>query len=257
MADNLVLPKGKLYFDPMTAGTTTKTGERFLGNCPGFTLTTSNEKLDHFSSTGGIRTKDKTVILQIDRTGTLTTDNISAENLALFFVGTQSTVTAVSTPVTGEAVNDVIKGRFYQLGVSGSFPAGVRDISAVTVKKGVTTLVAGTDYAVDLTLARLEILTGSVTISNGDDLTVDYTLDASSRSQIVSSSTAAGTKGALRYVADNPEGTNRDFYMPYVELTPNGDYSMIGEEWQTMEFSIEVLKLNDSTAQVYIDGRPA
>lgn len=256
MADNLVLGRGELYFDPFIAGTTTKTGERYMGNTTEININVESDKLDHFSSDRGIREKDRSVILELRRQGTFTTDNMATENLAMFLLGDVSTVTQTSGTVTAEAVNDVIKGRYYQLGVSGSNPQGVRAVSAVTVKKGVTVLVADTDYSLDVTLGRIRILEGSVTVSNGDDLTVDYTRAANSRNRITTGASAE-IKGALRYISYNSEGEQRDMYIPYALITPNGDLAMKGEEWQQASFNIEVQKLNANTAAIYLDGRPA
>ena len=62
--------------------------------------------------------------------------------------------------------------------------------------------------------------------------------------------------GALRFVADNPKGDNRDYYFPYVKLAPDGDYALKGDEWQQISFSFEVLKKASNIEAVYVDGRP-
>jgi hypothetical protein len=256
MADNLVLGRGELYFDPFLSGTTTKTGERYIGNTTEININVESDKLDHFSSDRGIREKDRSVILELRRQGTFSTDNMATENLAMFLLGDVSTVTQTSTPVVGEAINDVIKGRYYQIGATAGNPQGVRAVSSVTVKKGASTLVLNTDYSLDTTLGRIRVLEGSVTVSNGDDLTVDYTPAANSRSRIVTGASAE-IKGALRYISYNPEGEQRDMYIPYALITPNGDLAMKGEEWQQASFNIEVQKLDNNTAAIYLDGRPA
>ena len=254
MSSNYTLGKGEVHFGQFVSGTQVPRGERFFGDVRALSVTAEQENLDHFSSTRGIRTKDASVVLQLDYSGSFETENISAENLALFFLGESLTTTATSTPVVGEALADVEKGLSYQLGTSSTLPAGVRKVSAVTVKKGASTLVAGTDYVLDATLARITILDTSVTVSNGDDLTVDYTIDASTRQRVVSKSSTI--EGSLRYISYNPSGAQQDYFMPWVKITPNGDFSLIGEEWQVLGFSIEVLKKGNLEA-VYIDGRPA
>ena len=67
----------------------------------------------------------------------------------------------------------------------------------------------------------------------------------------------AGTevRGALRYISTNPVGPKKDVYWPYVKLTPNGDFSLKGDEWQTIPFTFEVLKKDNVTPRVVIDGR--
>lgn len=254
MSSNYTLGKGEVHFGQFVSGTQVPRGERFFGDVRALSVTAEQENLDHFSSTRGIRTKDASVVLQLDYSGSFETENISAENLALFFLGESLTTTATATPVVGEALADVEKGLSYQLGTSSTLPAGVRKVSSVTVKKGATTLVAGTDYVLDATLARITILDTSVIVVNGDDLTVDYTIDASTRQRVVSKSSTI--EGSLRYISYNPSGAQQDYFMPWVKITPNGDFSLIGEEWQVLGFSIEVLKKGNLEA-VYIDGRPA
>src|SRR5574343_981499 len=253
MSNNYTLGRGEIWFAPFVAGTQTPKGERYFGNSPELGFTAEQENLDLYSSDRGVRIKDESVLLQLDYSGSFTTDNISPETLAIFFLGESMTTTVTSTPVVGEAVADVEKGLTYQLGTSATYPAGVRKISAVIVKKGATTLVAGTDYTVDLTLARLTILTTSVTLTNGDDLTVDYTIDASTRDRVISKSKTI--EGSLRFVASNPSGKLQDYFMPWVKVTPNGDFPLIGEEWLKMSLNVEVLKKGTLEA-LYIDGRP-
>lgn len=255
MADNLVLGRGELYFDPFLSGTTTKTGERYIGNTTEININVESDKLDHFSSDRGIREKDRSVILELRRQGSFTTDNMATENLAMFLLGDVSTVTQTTGPVTAEGISDVIKGRYYQIGVSSGNPQGVRGVSAVTVKKGATTLVLNTDYSLDAALGRIKILDGSSTVANGDDLAVDYTRASNTRTRVTTGASAE-IKGALRYISYNPEGEQRDLYLPYVLITPNGDLAMKGEEWQQASFNIEIQKLDTNTAAIYVDGRP-
>jgi hypothetical protein len=249
------IPRGKVFFDPYNASEEL-TGERYIGNCPGITINISSEKSDHYNSEGGLREKDASILVQVDRTGTLNCDNMSLANLQLFLSGTQDTVTQASTPITNEP-HTVQQGRYYQLGQSTSNPAGVRNIGSVVVTDtaGLTTYVAGTDYNIDTTLGRIQILAGAIV----DDqiIHVDYTPTATSWERVKTGSTAE-LYGALRIVADNASGDNRDFYMPKVSLTPNGELPIVAEgiEFASMAFALEVLKPANAEA-IYVDGRPA
>ncbi len=257
---NYVLGRGKLFFDQFLPGTNTKTGERYLGNSPALSLTSESESLDHFNSDEGINVKDDSVTLSTNRTGSFTLDDISMENIALFFNATLAPVTQSSGSVVDEQASaGVVKGAYYQLGVPTN-PAGVRGVSAVTVKAGAsagaaTALVAGTDYDVDLALARVYIRPGS-SVNTAHNLYVSYTRAANSREQAVVNS-GATVEGALRFIAINAKGVNRDYYFPKVTISPNGDFSLKGDDWQQLPFNLEILKLNDSTASMYIDGRAA
>ncbi len=243
------LGKGEVYFDQGS-------GERYFGNTTEFNITIESENLDHFDSDHGIRVKDDSVVLEITRNGSLITDNISKENIALFFLGDVSVVTQVATPVVGEVVTTTaVKGYYYQLGKTTNNPQGVRGVTAVVVKVGATTMVLNTDYTLDATMGRIHILETGSTIIAGDDIAVDYTPAANTRERI-STNNAASLTGSLRFVAFNPKGTNRDFYIPAVTLRPTGDFALKGDDWQAAGFAIEINQ-NTGQAAIYIDGRPA
>ena len=255
MANNYTLGRGELWFDRFADQVSlTASGERYFGNTPEFNATIESENLEHYNSDRGVREKDESIVLQTNRTASFTTDNVSPENLALFFFGTSEVFSTAGGSVVGETFVDVIKGLTYQLGASPTNPSGTRNVSAVAVRKGATTLVANVDYTLDAALGRITVLTTGSTVITGDDLAVDYTTGAQTRERIVSGTTAVG--GALRYISYNPQGKKFDWFMPYVKLSPNGDFALKGDEWQSIPFNIEILKKGTLEA-LYIDGRPA
>jgi hypothetical protein len=242
--------RGKVFFDVFTSGTTVGTGERYLGNTPAFNLTTASENLDHFDADEGIKSKDKSVTLSLNRTGQITCDNIDPDNVALFFLA--ATATQVQAAATGKtSVFAVLHGdRWYQLGVTTGNPSGDRDVASVSIPGGTVT----TDYTVDATLGRIYIVAGGAL--DGDlAITVTYNTLAKSRKTIISSSSAS-VDGALRFIAYNPTGTNLDYYMPSVKLAPNGDYELKGDAWQQMSFTVEIQERDADTEAIYVDGRP-
>lgn len=260
--NNYTLGRGEIYFARRDA-LGRLGGERYLGNTPEFNTNFESETLDHYSSDRGIREKDASVILQINRTGSLITDNISPENVALFFFGEPQALTIAQATVTDEQVGvtgiGIEKGMFYQLGMTPANPSGARGIifpgtagTMFTLKKGATTLVAGTDYVLNAPLGRVEILETSETVLDGDMLTATYTVAASTRTRIISGSSPI--EGALRFVAHNPTGKNIDYFMPSVKLSPNGDYALKSDEWQQIPFNVEILKPENMEA-VYADDR--
>lgn len=262
MANNYTLGRGKLYFDPFATGATVSAstvglGERYLGNSPEFTLSLESTKLDHFNADEGVRVKDRSVLLELNRTGSFIVDDISAENLALFVLGSTSTVSQTSATGVTSAFTAVKADQYYQLGVTTSTPAGVRDVTNVVVTNTATpatVYVAGTDYIVDLDLARIQIVAGGACVGQG--ITVTYNRAATTYERIVTASSAE-VEGALRFIAFNAEGTQRDFYFPYVRLTPSGDFALKGDEWQQLSFEVEILQKADTIQAIYIDGRPA
>lgn len=174
MADNLVLGRGKLFFEPYLLGQTTGGTKGYFGDTTDVTLAQNVTKLDHYSSEGGLKVKDRTVELQRDMTITFTCDNISTGNLTLWFGGS----------------------------AGGTEPS---------------------DAPTDI----------------GDLLLIGK---------------ANAIYGAMFFEEDNGVGTNVNYWFPYVNLTPNGNYALKGDAWQTMGFTAEVLKRDDDTERLYIYG---
>jgi len=253
----LVIPKGSVYIDLYDANDAL-TGERAFGSTPGLTVNITSESLEHYSAESGISEKDEESTTKITRKAALQADNVVADNLALFVVGDKSTVNQAATPVVDEAIT-VLKDRYYQLGVSSSNPTGVRNVSSVDVALtgGTPTYVLDTDYTLDAALGRIYIISGG-SIADDADLVIDYTPAVETRERVASSSLASKT-AAVRFIAANPRGDNRDWYFPKVTLKPNGDAVLKQTDpvWFTMGFDIEVLKKDASTEAVYIDGRAA
>lgn len=247
---------GEMYFEPLLNGI--YQGERYLGNAPSAELSIEPQKLDHYDADTNEVSKDFSFATRVDRTMALTLDDLSEENAALFFSAAASTVTQTSTAVVAQPVNDVQLGRYYQLGQSTANPTGVRNVSAVAVKKGAATLVINTDYMLDAARGRIYIVpTGTVVA--GDDLTVDYTPAANSRRRLAS---GAGTtvEGRMRFLANNLAGANRDYYFPSVSITPSGSFQLKGggenPQVGTLTLAVEILKPANAEA-IYIDGEAA
>lgn len=258
MANNYTLGRGELHFAKFLPGIATPGGERYIGNTPQFSATIENENLDHYNSDHGVREKDESIALQTDRNASFTTDNIHPDNLALFFFGSKINLAVTGATVTGEEILNLEKGLHYQLGRTEANPVGARalDVTTAPIVKDKTTpatiYVAGTDYEINPDLGRITILEGGSIPANGG-ITVDYTTKTSTRSRVISGSKPI--EGALHYIADNPAGENFDWYMPWVKLTPNGDFELKGDEWQTIPFNVEILKQSGKEA-IYVDGRP-
>lgn len=260
---NYTLGRGRVFFDRFpnnvtVTATTRGEGERYFGNTPEVSTSSSAESLDHYDSDSGVKTKDDSVQLSLDRSGSFTCDNISIENLALYYQGDSSTLTQAASTGVVEVISGVKQARFYQLGFSASTPQGVRKVSNVVVKKGAgytTTVAPAGNYEVDETTGRIYVLPGSTGIPDNTDIQVTYDIAASTREVVVSKNQSI--YGSLRFVADNPKGKNFDVYMPYVKLSPDGDYSLKGDDWQSMGFTIEILKKASNIEAVYVDGRPA
>ncbi len=253
-SNDYVFGRGELYVDLIDSNGAT-VGERFLGNCPGFTLSVESEQFEHFSSTSGIRSKDLTVTQSVDFSAQIQCDDVSSANLALFLGGAVGSKAQVATPVANEP-HTVKQGLEYQLGTSSSNPTGVRDVGSVVVTNvaGSTTYVLDTDYRLNATLGRIYIIPGGA-IADDQVIHVDYTPVAGSRVQVTSGN-AGRLTAAVRFLAANANGTNRDLYIASASLSPEGELPLITEdELASFTLNVGVSEKNSQTAAIIIDGR--
>lgn len=245
--ENYILGRGEIWFK--------KDGDnayRFLGNAPTFNLNITSEKLEHFRSTRGVREKDRTIILQTNRTANIVAEDINVDNLSLFFLGETLSVTQAGLTAQTETFSDIKVGRSYQVGETPTRPTGLRKLTTPVLKKGTTALVFGTDYTIDADRGFFEILAGG-TLVDGDDVTLEFGVAASSRKQVISGSDS--TTGAMKFVAYNAEGEDLDYFLPLVEISPNGEYGLISENaLQTLPLTVDV-QTKGNLAAVYLEGQ--
>lgn len=325
--DDYVFGRGVCFFAPFDANGVPM-GERDLGNTPGVTLTVTSEKAEHFSSRTGLRLKDLSVTISVAFDSTITLEDISADNLALFVAGASATVTQAAAGVTNERIYNAQSGKHYQLGTSTTVITGVRGVTSVTIgcyelinaaaRANSTAVVVGqifksgtdvfvvsvagttagsaptydvaivgndttdgtatvlflgttsnytltTDYILSAGSARVGIVVGGnlglacivyTTVSGLYlSLNANYTKDANTRTQITSTG-AGSVTGQFRFVADNANGTNRDFFIADCTLSADGELPLITEnEVAQFTFTLGINERDTSTPQVIIDGR--
>ena len=263
------LGRGEVFFNKFKPGTNIGEGERYLGNTPEYLLTNEVETLDHFNADRGLREKDESVLLEISSSGSMNCDNISGENVALFFLGNLLTKSSTSVTAQKEVFTNWKRGLTLQLGTTDATPTGVRKVSNVKVGKaaksatlnltgdisaipGVTIVDAAGNYEVDLELGRLYLEPTSTEINGDIKLVVQFDVAAQSREMVISSNDVV--QGSLRFVSHNAKGENKDYFFPKVTLSPDGDYNLKGDDWQSMGFTFDALKLQ-GRERVYIDIR--
>lgn len=252
---NYTLGRGEVHFAKFGPGQVPG-GERYLGNTPAFGFSAEVENLDHYNSDRGIREKDESIILQVDRAGAITCDNISMENLAMFWFGESSLVTVVAATAQTETLTGVSPGLGYQLGISDAAPAGLRKVDNVVLSADVggtpTPLVEGTDFTLDAERGRVTFIDGGA-VEDGTAVEATYDVGGYTMPRVISGDKPI--EGALRFIAYNPAGKQIDYYLPWVKITPSGDYELKGDDWQQMTFDMEILKKPGREA-VYADGEP-
>ena len=124
-----------------------------------------------------------------------------------------------------------------------------------------TALTEGVDFimtAEDAKAGQITIVDTSADVAAaltaGNSLVVVYDCAASTMKKIKLFSETQ-ILGRLRFVSDNPTGTQCTFLAKNVSLTPSGDTAFIGDDWSTLSFSAECLKSTDpaDVGSPYID----
>ena len=250
MAD-IILGSGKMYWDQEDSAGALSGNEVYLAETPGLSLTASPERVEDWSSDGKIAEKHLDVAVKLTRDLSFSLKDISMTNLALFLIGTESVITQVATPIVGEVLtNSSVQGTYLQIGVNAS---GARGMSAVVIDDDAVAATLGADYTLDEALGRIYIVPGGG-IVDGSVLDADYTPTVNTRNQVTTDQLGAKF-GALRFIADNTDGAERDYYWPKVSLNPDGELALKSRDAvQEMSFAAAVAT-RTGFAQVYIDDR--
>lgn len=333
--DNYTLGKGVVYFNRKDATTGLYGGERDLGNAPAFSFNIALEKLEHFSSRGGLKAKDKEIISQITPGCSFTLDEINKENLALLTLADLNEVSQSAGSVSAEAITANLGRRsvldYRSIGVytithdavtlvgDGVFLVGNTVTSSnaspgtgivcavidantiqIAIQSGVfanTDTITDTDSDTAVMNADPVWVPGVIMVQDDAD-TITYTAGAegvgnyqvvtSLRDDVIgrilinedqtspASAIAEGdtlhvtygyamasytevrafketqVEGELRFVSDNPAGTQQELSIWRCSLTPSGDTAYIGDDWSTLGFAGEILKDETNAASPYM-----
>lgn len=241
--------RGQVFFNKFIPGTTTPTGERYLGNTPTLNVTSTYQDLPHYTSDYKVREMDDNFTLQTDRGGTFGVDNASIENLGLMFGSDPVVESVVAATAATDTLSDVKLGYWYPLGVTPETPDGVGAVDNVTVT-GATPVTEDGNFTVDLDTGRIYLLLDALDVADGDDLTVTYDVVASESLLVIEE--GEQVEGSMRFISDNPKGSNKNYFWPYVRIQPTGDFAVKGEQWQVISFNFAVLTPKDGRKRVYI-----
>lgn len=249
--DRYKLGRGILYFAELDDNGRPK-GWRDLGNAPEFNLNIEQETLEHRSSREGLRSVDKEVTISRDLNFNFQLEEFNHQNMAALFSGERATHTNVAVAGFSDhtAYTDVQLGHWYDIIDSDGNRAYDITASDLTVEVGATTLVKDTDYEVDTEMGRIFLLSDASDVSEGDD--INMTLDANAYAGAVDevqALTQTAVTGALKFIEENPADSDRkgEYTFWKINLTAEGDVSMIGDEWANMPFSGKAQKNEDAS----------
>lgn len=235
-SDNLLLGAGVLYFDRFDVNRN-KTGERHLGHCSAFTLSTEVEKVQKYNSMSKARALYKEVVRQTKAIGKITLDEFDEHNLALALLGETGVYTQTAGNVT-DKVTKVYPDRWAKL--------DHRLISTVVVKPGstgTTPYIEGNDYKVDPKSGRIMALKGGA-IFTGDatsaEVKVSYANAQASIPKVVGA-TQGKIEGMIRFIGDPGSGPAYEGEFWKVSVTPEGELGFISDDFGSFGLSFECM----------------
>lgn len=246
-SQNLLLGKGQVYFDRKTVLGVTQ-GLRHLGNVEAMEISTNDDVVEKYSSMVASSPLYQRVNRRRNVTVKLTGNEFHPENLALFTMGTQSTLVQAATAVVGEAVAPTtIPGTYYKTLKLGP-------ITAVVVRFGASTGVLGVDYSIiDANVGIIRILPG--TILTGA-VVIDYTPTAyvsTSGPQVVSGGAQGAIEGRMMFVGDPAAGPKMLVNVWRASISPDGAIGLIGDDFADLGLTASVLDdtLNHPASPLY------
>lgn len=230
---NLLLGKGKVYFDRFTSAGVA-TGERFLGNCEKVEITTTDELREKHSSAEAASPLLKSVNVRRTTELSIQLGEFTKENVALALMGEVSALAQTAGgPVSAQEIEGVQQGCYY--------PVGKRKIKSVTVTgpSGTPTYDVDDDYTVDAVSGRIYIVEGGA-ITSGSDIEVTYSYDADS-SPYVKGGVTNVIEGMLRFIGDPAAGPALEVEIWKVSITPDGAIALISDDFADFPLKGKVL----------------
>jgi hypothetical protein len=221
------LGRGSLMFDRYTSAGV-RTGFRHLGNCSKFGITTSPSTIKVKDYTQESSAPYAEIVEGTELGLAIEGFEFDEYNLALATLGDVASLTQAGTAVTGEVLATAavtgLPGKY--------FITAKRNITLVAVKQGATTYVEGTDYTIDdAAMGVIRVLpTGGIT--DGTDLTVDYTPTAITGAglSVIRGATVAAIEGFLAFKPTNSTGRKRECYIYRANLAPDGELGLISDD---------------------------
>jgi hypothetical protein len=250
VSNNIILGAGRILFAPETSETVEGTAYRYLGDTPAFSLSSTTEKVEIDSSDGAVAETLVSIVKKVSRTGKLTIRHISPENLALFVMGTSSTITQTATGGT-TTITAAEPGMYYKIGSD--------DTNGLTVATGGVhdNTVSGT--AIDEGLWQFDTRSGLLYFTTGSGVTgsyvVVYTKEAKSHNKVATNTTGA-VKGSLIFVSENTAGGENVVKISRCELAPDGEAAFKSRDNAVeLGFSLNILT-RGVNPQILINDEP-
>jgi hypothetical protein len=227
---NLYLGAGEVWLDRFDPVTFLPTGAyRHLGDVDSLEINTVVKALEKKSSMDGARATYANVIVSADVDVTMKLAELDPENFALAMLGSTAAWTqAVNATVTAGVINNgvaLVLDRWYDL--------GFLNPHVTDVKQGTVTLVAGTDYVVDLPSGMIKLISTGPTPPLAAVTVWDGSAPALTGGKLWYGLGNIETYGAIRYRSAANQITGAQLLLDIwnIQLMPEGNLQLIAEQF--------------------------
>jgi len=230
---------------------------RKIGNCPTVSMGVTSETYEHMSTQGAIPIQDASVPISMASVVKFECENLSADNLAAFFLGDAAAYTnpakSAGTDVVQIANADIVKEAWYQIHDANGDPVfGITAVNSLVLESSAGTpqaLTITTDYLVDAVGGKF-FLNDSANVdtiiaagATDGKIQATWTLDAAASDvDSVQGMTSSVQNVAMQIKSKNAieDGEVIEYHFHKVNLSPDGDLGIIGTEAAKMGFTAQI-----------------
>ena len=252
--NNVVLGSGELYIDLLDSDDEL-TGERFLGDGVGATLSITTERTTIQSGTGQVAQDLVDVVRSVSRSIGFTVRDMSIDNWRVFLIGDDAadadrSVAVAAAQVVDEGWGDMKAGMSIQLGSKSSNPSGVGAVGkTITMKSNTTATPAANKWKLDATAGRIYFL------ADVADVKVTYSPVSKTVNRAIAGTAPKQIVCAVRYIEDTGSGDGRNVYARKCVLVPNGEIALMSRDTeQQMAFTASIQPAPTGWPSVVIDN---
>ena len=265
----VIFGAGAFFIDRYTRGEASG-AERYLGDTVAGSISATVERTTVYSGDGAVATKLVDRVRQIDRTLSVTPQDATLDNMALFLMASRPAAVAAQNQgtktTTWDIPADVTDRDYFQFRTAGTALAAQTSftVAADATFTFVPALASGDtntppDYEFDRDTGRLRLMAGGIKKAAGKTLRLTINKVASAAFERVEvGSDVSPVYCAVRYIEHGVEGEEgRNLYIPRASVAPNGEVALKGRDTpQQFPLTLSIEEPGDGLAQIYIDGVP-
>lgn len=243
--------RGIMKIAKLDATTKKPLGFRDIGNVFDFVLRTTDEKLAHQSSRGGLKITDKEITISRDSELSFKADELSLQNLALFLSGdlvdyTNPTRTAQAAflMIPDGALDGATWWNIVNAAGARAYDFDTTTLTVTDNQGAPVSYALGVDYEIVSNWGQIYFIPTSAkviaTIAAGKGIKIAWTADATAQNLkelrgLVKTPEAVCVHFIAVNAADN--GDEAELVFHQTTLSSDGDLSLIGDTWGEMGFT--------------------